>query len=266
MKYTIEGFNQEYATTLKKFVEKKGKQILIQIDCTDLVILRWFVDFFPKMEKHIIKNKEFGWINHNKLMNDLPLINISRQSFIERMQKLVEFEILEYQLLKNIGNKSVYSFGKNYSKLIENTLIGSNQQALIGSNQQGLSIQTDNYNSINYKNIIDIYHEMCPSLPKCKTLSNKRKRQIHARLENYTIEQIKEVFRNAENSDFLKGVNDRSWKADFDWLMNDNNFAKTLEGKYQKQFIKKISNFSTGRQYTREEMNNLFQSVDEIEI
>lgn len=26
------------------------------------------------------------------------------------------------------------------------------------------------------------------------------------------------------------------------------------------------SNFSTGRQYTREEMNNLFQSVDEIEI
>ena len=37
MKYTIEGFSQAYAATLK---DEKNR-----IDCTDLVILRWFIDF-----------------------------------------------------------------------------------------------------------------------------------------------------------------------------------------------------------------------------
>ena len=257
MKYVIEGFSQEYATTLKKYVCKKNKQVLIQIDCTDLVILRWFVDFYPKMEKHIIDNKEYGWITHNKLMNDLPIINISRQSFIERMQKLVEFELLEYKLLKEIGNKSVYTFGKNYAYMVENI-------TLIGSTQQPSLVQSNNNISINYKEIIDIYHNLCPSLAKCKTLSDKRKRQIKARLENYSLEQVKEVFMNAEKSDFLKGkVN--NFKADLDWLMNDNNFAKTLEGKYNQNFAKNQSNF-TGRKYEKGELVGRFQSIDEIDI
>lgn len=234
MKYTIEGFNQEYATSLKKYITKRNKQVLIQIDCTDLVILRWFVDFYPNIKKVTINGEEYGWVNHNKLLEDLPLINISRAAFIERMQKLVEFDILTYNFLKKDGNKSVYGFGKNYTYLVENTtLIGSNIQALTGSSIQPLSVQPDNNKSIiyNYKEIIDIYHQLCPSFPKCKTLSDKRKKQIKARLDTYSLNEIKEVFTNAENSDFLKGkVN--GFKADFDWLMNDNNFAKTLEGKY----------------------------------
>ena len=44
MKYTIEGFSQEYACSLRKEVDGKT----IKLDCTDLVILRWFVDFYPK--------------------------------------------------------------------------------------------------------------------------------------------------------------------------------------------------------------------------
>jgi hypothetical protein len=37
----------------------------------------------------------------------------------------------------------------------------------------------------------------------------------------------------AEESDFLKGANDRNWVADFDWIMNDTNMAKILDGKYE---------------------------------
>ena len=35
---------------------------------------------------------------------------------------------------------------------------------------------------------------------------------------------------------FLKGVNKRGWKVDFDWLIaNDTNYVKVLEGKYKQE-------------------------------
>jgi hypothetical protein len=44
--------------------------------------------------------------------------------------------------------------------------------------------------------------------------------------------EIEEVFLLAERSDFLKGTNGK-WNATFDWLMNENNFVKVLEGNYE---------------------------------
>ena len=32
---------------------------------------------------------------------------------------------------------------------------------------------------------------------------------------------------------FLWGSNDRQWKADFNWVLNENNLLKILEGKYE---------------------------------
>ncbi len=37
----------------------------------------------------------------------------------------------------------------------------------------------------------------------------------------------------AEESDFLKGKNDRNWSATFDWLIKDSNMAKVLDGNYK---------------------------------
>ena len=118
LKYTIEGFNQEYAMTLRKEVEINGKKVLKKIDCTDLVILRWFVDFYPNMEKINIDNREYAWISHGKLLEDLPIIDINKRSFIDRMKKLVEFGILDYKLIKKGGTFSVYTFGENYKYMV----------------------------------------------------------------------------------------------------------------------------------------------------
>lgn len=118
MKYTIEGFSQEFALTLRKEVEARGKMITKKIDCTDLVILRWFVDFFPNMKKVEVDGKQYAWLTHKKLMEDLPLIDINKRAFMERMQKLVEFNILTYKLLQEGGTFSLYGFGENYAGLI----------------------------------------------------------------------------------------------------------------------------------------------------
>lgn len=80
--------------------------------------------------------------------------------------------------------------------------------------------------------IIDLYNEICVSLPKVKTISTARKTAIKSLVNKYTIEQMKSVFTKAETSDFLKGKNNRGWHANFDWLIKDSNFVKVLDGNY----------------------------------
>ena len=84
----------------------------------------------------------------------------------------------------------------------------------------------------NYQEIVDKYNEICKSFPKVMKLTDARKKSIKARLDTYSKEEIIKVFEKAEQSKFLKGANNRNWKADFDWLMSDRNMAKVLEGKY----------------------------------
>lgn len=83
-----------------------------------------------------------------------------------------------------------------------------------------------------YKQILALYNELCPSFPKIRALSDARKTAIRARLRQYSVEDIGTVFAKAEASDFLKGLNARNWSATFDWLLNGNNFAKVLDGNY----------------------------------
>lgn len=122
MKQTIAGFNQEYALTLKKSVPVKGGgEKTIKIDCTDLTILRWLVDFWPSMKKMNLDGREYAWLTHKKLQEDIPLLDISKRACVERMQKLVEFKILDYRFLKQGGTFSLYAFGENYMNLVRST-------------------------------------------------------------------------------------------------------------------------------------------------
>ena len=85
----------------------------------------------------------------------------------------------------------------------------------------------------NYTAIVQMYNEICKSFPAVTKISEKRKKAISARLKSYTVEELRKCFELAEASDFLKGANNRNWKADFDWLMCDSNLAKVLDLKYQ---------------------------------
>lgn len=119
MKYTVEGFSQEYALTLTKQVEEKGKLKTVKVDCIDLIILRWFVDFYPKMTKVEIEGVQYAWLNYKKLLEDMPLLDIGKHMLANRLQKLCDFGILTHKNIKYGGNFSYYGFGANYHNLIE---------------------------------------------------------------------------------------------------------------------------------------------------
>lgn len=91
---------------------------------------------------------------------------------------------------------------------------------------------------INYQLIADMYNNTCVSFPRLTKLSDSRKKAIRARLNKYSVEDIQKAFEMAEASDFLKGSNNRNWSANFDWLMNDSNLAKVLDGNYKNKTSK----------------------------
>ena len=82
------------------------------------------------------------------------------------------------------------------------------------------------------KNVIDLYHTICTSFSKVVAVSPARKKAIKELLKRYGLDDFKQLFTNAENSSFLKGDNDRKWKASFDWLLKEDKFIAVLEGQY----------------------------------
>lgn len=95
-------------------------------------------------------------------------------------------------------------------------------------------------NRVDYQQIADMYNATCVSFPRLTRLSEKRKRAIKARLRKYSIDDIKRAFELAEESDFLKGENNRNWSATFDWMLNDANMAKILDGNYKNKDAKQL--------------------------
>ena len=84
------------------------------------------------------------------------------------------------------------------------------------------------------QNILDLFNRICCSFGRVKNITKSRAEIIDNSLKTYSLNDFKKVFEKAEQSDFLKGNNSRSWSASFDWLIKEDNMAKVLEGKYDK--------------------------------
>lgn len=84
-----------------------------------------------------------------------------------------------------------------------------------------------------YQEIMDLYNATCVSYPRCKSMSEARKKAIRARFNaGYTLDDFRVLFTKAEASSFLKGKNNRNWSATFDWMLKDANMSKVLDGNY----------------------------------
>lgn len=89
---------------------------------------------------------------------------------------------------------------------------------------------------VNYQSFVDEYHQRCPSLRKIKALTPGRRQRLKALLAKYTVDQILLVFDKAQASALLRGECSgkgyENFIAGFDWIINEDNFVKILEGKY----------------------------------
>lgn len=81
--------------------------------------------------------------------------------------------------------------------------------------------------------IVNVWNQTLTHAPISR-LTDKRKRLINAQLKKYPdMEHWQTCFEMVKDSDFLTGKNNSSWKCNFDWVLNENNRVKIIEGCYK---------------------------------
>ena len=140
---------------------------------------------------------------------------------VNRHPKFSVFTIKNYNLYQSTGSQPATIEERN--KEINNN-ISSDEDICQNSAKNDI-----------YITIRELYNSVCGSYPRLVKMSESRKRAIKARINaGYTVDDFKTLFEKAEASDFLKGKNNRDWRATFDWLICDRNMAKVLDGNYDK--------------------------------
>lgn len=195
MKFTVLGFNQL-------------KAIEYKLDISDLLILRWFVDFngTGKMAKHIIDNETFYWIKYDAIIKDIPIINMKKDTIYRRLIKLADAEILKHTTLKKDGTYSLYTFGKNYELMLSDINPSGTDENPNGYGYKsvgGTDINPDQkINLLNNQSTINIYSEIIDFLNEqagtnYKSNTPKTKELINARLkEGFVLEDFKQAIEN----------------------------------------------------------------------
>lgn len=86
--------------------------------------------------------------------------------------------------------------------------------------------------------VVLLYNTICTDLAVCTKLTDGRIRAIRARKE--PAEWWDALFKKVAVSAFLCGKNDQKWRPDFDWLLNQNNIVKVIEGRYDDRHGTKV--------------------------
>jgi hypothetical protein len=111
MKYAIMGFNQ----TVMMHHD-------LNLTLSDLLILRWFVDFEKsgKMIKYIHENEAFFNIRIDGVLRDIPMYFESKSGVHKILKKLISLKILKRITVKNgTGTYGYYNYDEMYYELIK---------------------------------------------------------------------------------------------------------------------------------------------------
>ena len=151
-----------------------------------------------------------GWNEHQNVegLDKIREQNRIRQANFKAKQKLLQGNVTDNVTL-TLGNATDIDKEKEKESELE----------------KDIKISSD------LQSVVDLYHSICISYPKIRSLSDARKKTIKARLKSYSLDDFKTLFENAEASSFLKGT-EGGWKASFDWLIKEANMLKVLEGNY----------------------------------
>ena len=137
MKLFLIGFSQKNALEIRDTNQK--------LDIIDLVILDWLKCFYPKMKKCFIGEKEYVWIEYQKVLDDIPILDIKKRTVMGRFKKMSELGVLEHTTVyEKDGRKGTYSYfrlaDKYFSLLSDenkNDSQGENEYDSVRSNEQG---------------------------------------------------------------------------------------------------------------------------------
>jgi hypothetical protein len=83
------------------------------------------------------------------------------------------------------------------------------------------------------EHVLEAYNAVAEriGLPKAR-MTPERRKKLCGFVKRHPADDITEAIHAIECSPFLRGENDRGWKADFDFLLQPKSFTKLIEGTY----------------------------------
>jgi hypothetical protein len=80
--------------------------------------------------------------------------------------------------------------------------------------------------------LLALWNDACPDLPRALALNADRRKHAAARLTEHTLAEHRIALERLNASAWCRGLNDRSWKADFDFYLRPGTYLHTMEGRY----------------------------------
>lgn len=117
--------------------------------------------------------------------------------------------------------------------------------------------------TVDYQGVIDVYNETCVSLPSVQKLTDKRKRALKSITKKFSVEDLKTVFKKAEESSFLNGSSDKWSGATFDWLIKEDNIVKVLEGNYDDKVSRRKASYDLDA-YEKDNLKEIINDFNEL--
>ena len=205
--------------------------------------------------------KTYGYLQITKLTPDKTesgrfeyIYNIYEKPKQEIEKQGVEILPLEFQPLEVLRVENQVQISNNKRNTIgRKTLIEKPRKGIPNNQVSEIEI------------FVKLYNELCPNLPKCIKQTDNRDKAISKIVKKFSLEDIKTVFTKANDSAFLTGKNDRGWIANIDFLLREDKFISTLEGKYDGKVSAKdkissdidvITNRHIDRSKLKEEITN----------
>lgn len=139
-------------------------------------------------------------------------------------------------LFKHVDNQRIEPLSCINASEKDNTQIVFTDMSISSAKQT-----KESKGNCNVEKVVELYKNICVSFPKIRVISEKKHKAIVKLLATVRLSEIEDAFALAEHNCFLKGmINTQKpdskyntpFKANFDWLINEDNLAKILNGKY----------------------------------
>lgn len=237
MRATQSGLSEELGLDAKAFREAFGEALskgMLKYD--EKAFLLWLPNFL-KYNAPESPNVVKSWGSALDLLPECDLrkeVLSSAKAFISTMSKAFT------EALPKAFNEAL---PKAISKTIPNQE-QEQEQDIRNTKEKPASRKSDDFRDSLVEKIVSVYRETTTGyFSQIQAVTEKRKRavkkfidfyrkQVNAVDEAAFLSAVREYFCRAVRSPFLTGHNERGWRADFDFLMNENKALALLEGKY----------------------------------
>lgn len=163
----------------------------------------------------------------------ITIPNWSKHQTLDQLEERKEY--MKDYMKKYREKQKMLSVGKDNSKVNSKVNVNSLEEEKeedIDIEEDIDNISKDILSSNKLLPVIEAWNKLSLSKLVAIKANTNRYKMLKARINEFGIEKVIEAIESINNSDFLKGQNDRAWIITFDWFIKPNNFTKVLEGNY----------------------------------